>query len=78
MPSLSKINARLTEAFLLAPGKEGQYFERKSARIDMPTLAKAICAFANADGGTIVIGINNRQIEGINAQGNTKINDFLQ
>jgi len=75
---LSKINAKLTEEFLLAPGKESQYFERKSARIDMAALAKTICAFANADGGTIAIGINNRQLEGINSQGNTKINDFLQ
>ncbi len=57
---------------------EGQYFERKSARIDLPKLAEAIIGFANANGGEIIVGINNGKIEGINAQGNVKINDFIQ
>lgn len=42
-------------------------------------LAPLISAFANADGGTIVIGISNTQhiLEGINSVGEDKINDFL-
>ncbi|MEM5621497.1 ATP-binding protein [Bacillus thuringiensis] len=57
---------------------EGQYFDRKSARIPLTKLSEAIVGFANADGGTIAIGIDNRKIEGIDAQGNQKINDFIQ
>ena len=36
---------------------EGQRFDRKSVRIDAKTLAIHIVAFANADGGDLVIGI---------------------
>ena len=76
--SLSIYNPKLTMEYLLTPGAEDQYFERKSANINMAKLAEAIIAFANADGGTIAIGINNRVIEGIDSQGGTKINDFIQ
>jgi len=37
---------------------ENQMFDRKSIRIDLKALAIAIVAFANADGGTIAIGIS--------------------
>lgn len=57
---------------------ESQYFDRKSARIQIPKLTEAIIGFANADGGTIVIGIDNGRIEGINSQGTIRINDFIQ
>lgn len=36
---------------------EGQYLDRKSARLAPKELAKHISAFANADGGIIVLGI---------------------
>ena len=36
---------------------EFQIFDRKSARIDAKTLAITIIAFANADGGTIALGV---------------------
>ncbi|TCL38873.1 ATP-dependent DNA helicase RecG [Anaerospora hongkongensis] len=78
MVSLSKYNAKLTTDFQLAPGMESQYFDRKSAGIALAKLAEAIVAFANADGGTIAIGIKDKQFEGINSQGNTRINDFIQ
>lgn len=44
-----------------------QIFDRKSVNIDPKTLAIAIVAFANADGGTVAIGISDktRRIEGI-------------
>ena len=37
--------------------KEGQFFDRKSARIAPKDLATNICAFANASGGSIIVGI---------------------
>jgi ATP-dependent DNA helicase RecG len=41
-------------------------------------LVETIIALANADGGTIAIGIEDGKIVGINDQGNIKINDFIQ
>jgi len=76
--SLSQCNSTLTIEFLLSPGAESQYFDRKSASISIPKLTEAIIAFANADGGTIAIGLKDRAIEGIDSQGNVKINDFIQ
>lgn len=47
--------------------QEGQQFDRKSFRIDAKTLAVLVVAFANADGGDVVIGIeDNGKIIGIN------------
>ncbi|KAA6435978.1 helix-turn-helix domain-containing protein [Agrococcus sediminis] len=49
----------------LAELPEDQWFDRKSVRIDPKTLAKALVAFANAEGGTIVIGLNDGEVEGV-------------
>lgn len=57
---------------------ESQYFDRKSSKIHINKLAETIIAFANADGGTIAIGVEDGKITGINNQGNIKINDFIQ
>lgn len=57
--SISKINPRITIQFLTTE-KENQYFDRKSARIDIKEVAKHISAFANASGGTLVIGIEDK------------------
>lgn len=40
----------------LCTKKEDQVFDRKSARKDAKGLSNHIVAFANADGGTLVIG----------------------
>lgn len=58
---------------------ENKYFDRKSARIKVSDLAPHICGFANADGGTLVIGISDKAclLEGINKYGEDKINDFI-
>jgi ATP-dependent DNA helicase RecG len=58
---------------------ENKLFDRKSAKIKVADLAPLICAFANAQGGTIVIGVNDktRKIEGINTFGEDKINSFI-
>ena len=42
----------------LCTKKEDQVFDRKSARKDAKGLSNHIVAFANADGGTLVIGID--------------------
>jgi ATP-dependent DNA helicase RecG len=58
--------------------KEGQFFDRKSARIEPRDLASHIVAFANADGGFLVIGIeDDHSITGLNDY-QTKLNAFLQ
>ena len=59
--------------------EEGQVFDRKSIAIRATALSDVICAFANADGGTIAIGISDktRTIEGVDYE-NDKLNDLLR
>ncbi|MDO4284591.1 MAG: ATP-binding protein [Eubacteriales bacterium] len=47
--------------------EERQIFDRKSIQIRPVDLSNTFCAFANADGGTVAIGISdkNRRIEGV-------------
>lgn len=58
---------------------ENKLFDRKSSKIKVSDLAPIISAFANAEGGTIVIGINDKTkaIEGINAIGSEQINNLI-
>lgn len=73
----SQYNRLLTLEYLRTE-EENKYFDRKSGKIKPSDLAKHISAFANADGGTIVIGIgDNKAIEGINQFGESKINEFI-
>lgn len=74
----SKFNPLLTIEYMIS-NPENKYFDCKSAKIKPSDLAKTISAFANAEGGTIVIGIsdNPRLLEGINFFGEEKINCFL-
>lgn len=48
----------------LASLPEDQWFERKSCRIAPRDLAQALIGFANADGGTLVIGLDDGEVEG--------------
>ena len=48
---------RADEATLFARMNEGQYFDRKSARIKPEDVSRHLIAFANASGGQLVIGI---------------------
>ena len=43
---------------------EDQWFERKSIRIKPAQLAIPLTAFANAEGGTIVVGVGGGEVEG--------------
>lgn len=46
---------------------EDQWFERKSIRVRAQDLDKPLTAFANAEGGVIVVGLSNGGVEGIRA-----------
>ena len=74
----SKINPLLTLEYMRTEN-ENKYFDRKSSQIRVADLAPHISAFANADGGTLVIGISDkkRTLEGINSCGDEKINEFI-
>ena len=48
----------------LAEAPEDQWFDRKSARVASKDLARALTAFANAEGGTVVIGIHDGRYDG--------------
>jgi len=56
---------------------EDQWFDRKSARIAPRDLGPPLTAFANAEGGTIVIGLHNGEVEGCR-QHQDKLNSFRQ
>ncbi|MDE7332110.1 MAG: putative DNA binding domain-containing protein [Lachnospiraceae bacterium] len=59
--------------------EEMQIFDRKSVNIDPKVLAIPIIAFANADGGTVAIGISDktRRIEGVDYN-IRKLNELLR
>jgi ATP-dependent DNA helicase RecG len=56
---------------------EDQWFDRKSSRIKPRALADALVAFANADGGVIVIGLSDGRVEGTDAIGSAR-NELVQ
>lgn len=56
---------------------ESQWFDRKSVRIEPKKLAESIVAFANADGGTIVVGLSDGKVEGVDS-GPKRLNDLMQ
>lgn len=49
---------------LLLALPEDQWFDRKSARIQPVHLGPPLVAFANAEGGTLIIGLHNGVVEG--------------
>src|SRR5690242_19889598 len=57
--------------------REDQWFDRKSFRVEPVALADRMIGFANADGGRIVVGIHEGQVEGINSNIN-HLNELLQ
>ncbi|MBQ9446707.1 MAG: putative DNA binding domain-containing protein, partial [Victivallales bacterium] len=58
---------------------EKQIFDRKSILIKPADLSDTLCAFANADGGTVAIGILDklRRIEGVDYR-SSQLNDILR
>jgi len=73
--ALSLPPAEVAQALLRLP--EDQWFERKSARIKPVALADALVGLANADGGVLVVGLHNDQVEGVSRLGRG-INDLQQ
>lgn len=65
----------LTERLLNEP--EGQWFDRKSARIHPRDLAKTLAAMANAEGGMIAVGLSRGLCEGVDGQRQAQ-NDWRQ
>ena len=78
MSTVSRRNPMLTLEYM-QNAHENKYFDRKSAQIRPVELAPVISAFANAEGGTVVLGISDktRRLEGINFAGEDKINEFI-
>jgi ATP-dependent DNA helicase RecG len=56
---------------------EDQWFERKSSRISARALADTLVGFGNADGGHVVVGLNDGQIEGTDSLP-IRRNDLMQ
>lgn len=54
---------------------ESQWFERKSGRIAARDLAVTLVAFANAEGGTVVVGLSQGGVDGV---GQTHLNTLRQ
>lgn len=52
---------------------EGQWFDRKSGRVAAKDLARPLVAFANAEGGTLVIGLSNGQVDGVSQRAENAI-----
>ncbi|MCJ1714993.1 ATP-binding protein [Curtobacterium sp. VKM Ac-2922] len=57
--------------------REDQWFDRKSIRIAAKDLAEHLVAFANAEGGVIVLGLRSGQVEGLKRSAH-RLNDFQQ
>lgn len=54
---------------------ESQWFERKSGRISARKAAETAIAFANAEGGIVVVGASNRVVDGVTPK---LLNDLQQ
>lgn len=61
----------------LAALPEDQWFDRKSIRSDPKSLAPALVAMANAEGGVLVIGLDNGVVQGIKHDAK-RVNDYRQ
>lgn len=61
----------------LADFPEDQWLERKSARARVQTIANLLVGLANAEGGTIIIGLgDDGVVEGINSAGPKRLTDW--
>ena len=63
--ALAEPPERLADALLQLP--ESQWYDRKSFRVEPRKLAETLIAFANADGGSIAIGLSGGVVEGVDS-----------
>lgn len=73
--SLAAPSAKVAQALAELP--EDQWFERKSVRDKADALADTMIAFANAEGGVIVVGLHGGRAEGIDASPR-RVNEIRQ
>lgn len=67
----------LNDPSVFASEEETYYFDRKSARKDVDEIARHLSAFANAAGGKLVVGIEDKgEITGFKREGAHNIEDF--
>lgn len=67
----------LNEVSFYCSEKENQFFDRKSARIKPLDILKHLVAFSNAEGGKLVIGIeDDGTITGFSCKDAHKINEY--
>lgn len=69
--------SRLRVGPILLGLAEDQWLERKSRRLAAKDLAKTLIGFANADGGIVVVGLAEGEIEGVDGQP-ARLNALLQ
>ena len=74
----SKINS-LIDINYIKTISENKYFDVKSSKIKASDLAPHFSAFANAEGGILVIGVSDktRSIEGVKSLSHDKYNDII-
>ena len=76
MPASDAGNRRPVEYLQMAARDENQWFERKGSRITARDLGDALVGFANAEGGTIMLGVtDDGRIEGADG---SRINEWRQ
>lgn len=74
----SKINPLINIEYIKEKA-ENKYFDVKSSKIKPSDLAQHFSAFANAEGGVIIVGVSDkkRDIEGVKNLDEKKYNDFI-
>lgn len=58
--------------------REDQWLDRKSSRISARDLADSLVGFANAEGGSIVVGLWNGQVEGVDRAPDGRVAQWQQ